>query len=51
MTILNLTRMTILQSDENEDRVVCGLIYPYDGGFWIGCDGCNDWFDLKVYQE
>ena len=24
MTILNLTRMTILQSDENEDRAICG---------------------------
>ena len=39
------------QSDANEDRVVCGLIYPDEGGFWIGCDGCNDWFDLKVYTN
>ena len=36
------------QSDENEDRAVCGLIYPDDGGVWIGCDGCNDWFDFEV---
>ena len=37
-------------SDEDEDRalcLICGLIYPDDGGFWIGCNGCNDWFDLK----
>jgi len=38
------------QSDEDEDRAVCpkcGLIYPDDSGFWICCDGCNDWFDIK----
>ena len=35
------------QSDEDEERAVCDIIYPDDGGFWIGCDGCNDWFDFK----
>ena len=35
------------QSDEDEDRAVCGIIYPDDSGFWIGCDGCNDCFDFK----
>ena len=37
-------------SDEEEERAtcpLCGLIYPDDGGFWICCDGCDDWFDLK----
>ena len=35
---------------EDEDRAICptcSLVYPDDGGFWIGCDGCNNWFDLK----
>ena len=36
------------QFDEDEDRAVCGIIYPDDGGFWIGCDGCNYWLTLKV---
>ena len=39
------------QSDDNEDRAVCGLIYSDGGEFWSGCDGCNDWFDLKVYTN
>ena len=37
-------------SGDEEDRAVCplcGLIYPDDGGFWVGCDGCDDWYDLK----
>ena len=37
-------------SDEEEERAICplcGLVYPDDGGFWICCDGCDDWFDLK----
>ena len=36
--------------DENEDSAICpicSLVYPDDVGFWIACDGCNDWFDLK----
>ena len=35
---------------EDEDRAIrptCSLVYPDDGGFWIGCNGCNNWFDLK----
>ena len=49
-----LQNLTIDSDHDNsyldEDRAVCptsGLIYPDDGGFWIGCDGCNNWFDLK----
>ena len=35
---------------KGEDRAICpicSLVYPDDGRFWIACDGCNDWFDLK----
>ena len=38
--------------DEDEDRAICpicSLVYPDDGGFWIACDGYNDWFDLKCH--
>ena len=32
-------------SDEEEERaacLLCGLIYPDNGGFWIYCDGCDN---------
>ena len=35
---------------EDEDRAMCPIcspVYLDDGRFWIACDGCNDWFDLK----
>ena len=40
-----------IYSDSYEDEraifPICSLVYLDDGGFWIACDGCNDWFDLK----
>ena len=41
---------TVTLEDEDEDRAICpicSLVSLDDGGFWIACDGCNDWFDLK----
>lgn len=33
-------------TDSNDEAVCpkCGLQYP---GFWICCDGCDQWFDIK----
>ena len=39
-----------IHSDSLEDEdegPICSLVYLDDGGLWIACDGCNDWFDLK----
>lgn len=38
------------EGNSDEDNAVCpkcGLVYQDDGGFWICCDGCNDWYDIK----
>ena len=45
-----------IADDDDEDEsecedqtvcTVCGLIYGSDDSLWVGCDGCNQWFDLK----
>ena len=49
-TLQDLTIHSDSFEDEDEDRAICpicSLVYPDDGRFWIACDGCNDWFDLK----
>ena len=33
------------QSVEDEDIELSSIQMMMD--FWIGCDGCNDWFDFK----
>ena len=30
---------------------LCGLLYPDAGGLWIGCDGCDAWFDIKCTED
>ena len=44
-----------IHSDSLEDEItifpICSLVYSDDGGFWIACDGCNDWFDLKCTED
>ena len=44
------SREELNKASDDEDRAICpmcGLIYRDDGGFWVCCDGCDVWFDLK----
>ena len=47
----DLQHLTVRDVDSSveEDRAVCPIcrrVYPDDGGFWVACDGCDEWFDL-----
>lgn len=46
----NATCAATCTSESEEDNAVCpicGMMYVDDDGVWIGCDGCDQWFNIQ----
>lgn len=35
------------EEDDNAVCPKCGKVYPDDGGLWVCCDKCDNWFDFE----